>query len=130
MNMTPLEKLLASRRRWETDFQTKGNVPKDKKFVTTSGMPVPILCWPEDTDQAENYMEKLGFPGQFPFTRGPHSSMYRGKFWTMRQFSGFASPEETNKRYRYILEQGGDGLSVAFDLPTLMGRDPDSSWSF
>ena len=122
--MTPLERLLASRRRWESDFQTKGNVLKDKKFVTTSGMSVPPLCWPEDPDQAENYIEKLGFPGQFPFTRGAHSSMYRGKFWTMRQFSGFASPEETNKRYRYILDQGGDGLSVAFDLPTLMGRDP------
>ena len=127
--MTPLEKLLNARRRWENEYETKGKVPKNKKFVTTSGMDVPPLCWPEDPNSAEEYMDKLGFPGQYPFTRGPHSSMYRGKFWTMRQFSGFASPEETNKRYRYILEQGGDGLSVAFDLPTLMGRDPDSIWS-
>jgi methylmalonyl-CoA mutase N-terminal domain/subunit len=127
--MTPLEKLLASRRRWETELNGKGRVNDARKFVTTSSMEVPPLTWSEDPTQAELYMEKLGFPGQFPFTRGVHASMYRGKSWTMRQFSGFATPEETNKRYRYILEQGGDGLSVAFDLPTLMGRDPDSEWS-
>ncbi|MCC6477118.1 methylmalonyl-CoA mutase [bacterium] len=127
--MTPLEKLLASRRRWETELNGKGRVEDARKFVTTSSTEVPPLTWSEDPTQAELYMEKLGFPGQFPFTRGVHASMYRGKSWTMRQFSGFATPEETNKRYRYILEQGGDGLSVAFDLPTLMGRDPDSEWS-
>ncbi|MCB1059650.1 MAG: methylmalonyl-CoA mutase [Calditrichaeota bacterium] len=127
--MTPLEKLLAARRRWETEYETKGKIPSGTRFVTTSSMEVPPLSWTEDPSQAETYMEKLGFPGQYPFTRGVHSSMYRGKWWTMRQFSGFATPEETNKRYRYILEQGGDGLSVAFDLPTLMGRDPDSEWS-
>ncbi len=127
--MTPLEKLLASRRRWETEFETKGRVSEQKRFVTTSSMKIPPLNWTEDPSQAEAYMEKLGFPGQYPYTRGVHSTMYRGKWWTMRQFSGFATPEETNKRYRYILAQGGDGLSVAFDLPTLMGRDPDSDWS-
>lgn len=127
--MTPLEKLLAARRRWETEYDSKGKIPEGSRFVTTSSMEVPPLSWTEDPSQAETYMEKLGFPGQFPYTRGVHSSMYRGKWWTMRQFSGFATPEETNKRYRYILEQGGDGLSVAFDLPTLMGRDPDSDWS-
>lgn len=127
--MTPLEKLLAARRRWETDYATKGKVPAGTKFETTSMMPVPPLSWTEDPAQAEWYMEKLGFPGQYPFTRGVHSSMYRGKAWTMRQFSGFASPEETNERYKYLLAQGGDGLSVAFDLPTLMGRDPDDVWS-
>jgi methylmalonyl-CoA mutase N-terminal domain/subunit len=127
--MTPLEKLLAARRHWETEYGTKGKIPTGSRFVTTSSMEVPPLSWTEDPSQAEMYMEKLGFPGQYPFTRGVHSSMYRGKWWTMRQFSGFATPEETNKRYRYILEQGGDGLSVAFDLPTLMGRDPDSDWS-
>jgi methylmalonyl-CoA mutase, N-terminal domain len=92
-------------------------------------MEVPPMSWTEDPDQADIYMAKLGFPGQFPYTRGVHASMYRGKPWTMRQFSGFASPEETNLRYRYIIEQGGEGLSVAFDLPTLMGRDPDDPWS-
>ncbi|MFZ5434358.1 MAG: acyl-CoA mutase large subunit family protein [Calditrichota bacterium] len=127
--MTPLERLLAARRRWESEYKDKGRVPEGVKFVTTSSLEVPPLCWPEDPEQAEEYIDKLGFPGQFPFTRGVHSSMYRGKPWTMRQFSGFASPEETNARYRYIIEQGGEGLSVAFDLPTLMGRDPDSPWS-
>ncbi|MBL0060156.1 MAG: methylmalonyl-CoA mutase [bacterium] len=127
--MTPLEKLLAARRRWEQDITSKGRADDGRKFVTTSSMEVPALVWAEDPTQSETYMEKLGFPGQYPFTRGVHPSMYRGKWWTMRQFSGFATPEETNKRYRYILEQGGDGLSVAFDLPTLMGRDPDSDWS-
>src|SRR5579884_3813660 len=67
----------------------------------------------------------LGRPGEFPYTRGIHPDMYRGKLWTMRQFSGFATPEETNRRYRYLLSQGQTGLSVAFDLPTLMGYDAD-----
>ena len=125
--MTPLAHLLASRRRWETEYQ-KGRLTKPR-YLTTSSLNVPPLCWPEAPDQAEEYMERLGFPGQFPFTRGAHATMYRGKPWTMRQFSGFAGPEETNERYKYILAQGGDGLSVAFDLPTLMGRDPDSPWS-
>jgi methylmalonyl-CoA mutase, N-terminal domain len=127
--MTPLERLLAARRGWESAYESQGRIPGGKKFTTTSMMEVPPLNWPEDPSQAEDYLRKLGFPGQYPFTRGVHSSMYRGKPWTMRQFSGFASPEETNARYRYILEQGGDGLSVAFDLPTLMGRDPDDVWA-
>lgn len=127
--MTSLERLLAARRRWEQDYKTIGRVAEKQRFVTTSGLEVPPLCWSEDPMQAEDYLTKLGFPGQYPFTRGVHPSMYRGKPWTMRQFSGFASPEETNLRYRYIIEQGGEGLSVAFDLPTLMGRDPDDPWS-
>lgn len=127
--MTPLEKLLAARRRWESDYQDKGRITSNRKFVTTSSLDVPSIIWPQDPAQAEEYMEKLGFPGQFPYTRGVYSSMYRGRPWTMRQFSGFASPEETNERYRYLIEQGGEGLSVAFDLPTLMGRDPDDPWA-
>jgi methylmalonyl-CoA mutase N-terminal domain/subunit len=127
--MTPLERLLNARRRWEQAYVAQGRVSPDRKFVTTSGLEVPPLNWPEDPGQAEDYLSKLGFPGQFPFTRGVYPSMYRGRPWTMRQFSGFASPEETNARYRYIIEQGGEGLSVAFDLPTLMGRDPDDPWS-
>ena len=126
--MTPLEKLLAARRHWEQDIESKGRVGDGRKFVTTSSMEIPALVCTEDPTQSETYMEKLGFPGQYPFTRGVHPSMYRGKWWTMRQFSGFATPEDTNKRYRYILDQGGDGLSVAFDLLTLMGRDPDAEW--
>lgn len=127
--MTPLEKLLAARRKWEQAYRNEGRLPPGKKFVTTSSLEVPPLNWTEDPAQADEYLEKLGFPGQYPFTRGVHSSMYRGKPWTMRQFSGFASPEETNARYRYLIEQGAEGLSVAFDLPTLMGRDPDDPWS-
>jgi methylmalonyl-CoA mutase N-terminal domain/subunit len=127
--MTPLERLLAARRNWEKAYQTQGRIPAGKKFVTTSSLEVPALNWSEDPSQAEEYLEKLGFPGQYPFTRGVHPSMYRGKPWTMRQFSGFAGPEETNARYRYLIEQGAEGLSVAFDLPTLMGRDPDDPWS-
>jgi len=127
--MTPLEKLLAARRKWEQAYSAEGRIPPGKRFVTTSSLEVPPLNWTEDPALADEYVEKLGFPGQFPFTRGVHPSLYRGKPWTMRQFSGFASPEETNARYRYLIEQGAEGLSVAFDLPTLMGRDPDDVWS-
>ncbi|HWQ54378.1 MAG TPA: methylmalonyl-CoA mutase family protein [Bryobacteraceae bacterium] len=93
-------------------------------FTTLSGVPVEPLYGPEhlaDFDGARD----LGAPGEFPYTRGIHRTMYRGKLWTMRQFSGFATPEETNRRYHYLLEQGQTGLSVAFDLPTLMGYDAD-----
>src|SRR5919108_1242722 len=72
-----------------------------------------------------DYARDLADPGQFPYTRGIHATGYSGKLWTMRQFAGFGTPEETNERYRRLLEAGGTGLSVAFDLPTLMGRDPD-----
>ncbi|MBU1706719.1 methylmalonyl-CoA mutase [bacterium] len=127
--MTPLEKLLASRHAWEKAYHDKGGIPAGKKFRTTSSVEVPPLVWSEEPALAADYNEKLGFPGQFPFTRGVHASMYRGKLWTMRQFSGFATPEETNRRYKYLLESGGTGLSVAFDLPTLMGRDADDPMS-
>jgi methylmalonyl-CoA mutase N-terminal domain/subunit len=128
-DMTPLEKLLANRREWERTYREKGSIPAGRKFRTTSSVEVPPLAWPEDPATAAAYNEKLGFPGQFPFTRGVHASMYRGKLWTMRQFSGFATPEETNERYKYLLSSGGTGLSVAFDLPTLMGRDADDAWA-
>jgi methylmalonyl-CoA mutase N-terminal domain/subunit len=127
--MTPLEKLLASRRAWQKAYGGNGGVSTAKKFRTTSSVEVPPLSWPEDPASAAEYNERLGFPGQFPFTRGIHASMYRGRLWTMRQFSGFATPEETNERYKYLLASGGTGLSVAFDLPTLMGRDSDDPWS-
>src|SRR5690606_30794706 len=76
-----------------------------------------------------DYMEQLGFPGEYPFTRGVQPTMYRSRFWTMRQYAGFASAEESNKRYRYLLDQGQTGLSVAFDLPTQIGYDADDPMS-
>src|SRR5215813_8010582 len=95
------------------------------RFTTVSGVPVRRLYTQADLPEDWGYEKYLGYPGQPPYTRGIHSSGYRGKLYTMRQFSGFASPEETNKRYKYLLEHGGGGLSVAFDLPTLMGYDSD-----
>jgi methylmalonyl-CoA mutase, N-terminal domain len=95
------------------------------RFTTISGMPIRRLYTQADLPQDWNYDQYLNYPGQPPYTRGIHSSGYRGKLWTMRQFSGFASPEETNERYKYLLAHGGGGLSVAFDLPTLMGYDSD-----
>src|SRR5438270_72048 len=97
-------------------------------FTSISGVPIEPLYGPEqlvDFDPARD----LGEPGEFPYTRGIHRDMYRGKPWTIRQFSGFATPEETNRRYHYLLEQGQTGLSVAFDWPTLMGYDPDHALS-
>ena len=102
--------------------------PLDRTFSTISGTPVEPLYGPEqlgDFDPARD----LGAPGEFPYTRGIHRDMYRGRLWTMRQFSGFATPEETNRRYHYLLAQGQTGLSVAFDLPTLMGYDADHAMS-
>ena len=95
------------------------------RFTTISGTPVRRLYTPADLPEDWSAEKYLGYPGQPPFTRGIHASGYRGKLFTMRQFSGFASPEETNQRYKYLLESGGSGLSVAFDLPTLMGYDSD-----
>jgi methylmalonyl-CoA mutase N-terminal domain/subunit len=94
---------------------------RKKEFATDSGIPVERLYIPEPRDEAET----LGFPGEFPFTRGPYPTMFRGRFWTMRQYAGFGSAEESNRRYRYLLENGTTGLSVAFDLPTQMGYDSD-----
>ncbi len=90
-------------------------------FSTPSGIPLPNIVLPETFD----YMEKLGFPGEYPFTRGVQPTMYRGRLWTMRQYAGFATAEESNIRYRYLLDQGQTGISVAFDLPTQIGYDAD-----
>ena len=98
------------------------------KFTTVSGEPIEMLYTAEDVDHI-NYLSDIGFPGEFPYTRGIHSNMYRGKLWTMRQFAGFGTPEDSNARYHYLLEHGQTGLSVAFDLPTLMGRDCDDPLS-
>ena len=97
------------------------------KFTSLSGRELDICYTPEDMDlNDESYNEKLAYPGEFPYTRGIHSNMYRGKIWTMRQFAGFGTPEDTNKRFKYLLEHGQTGLSTAFDMPTLMGWDADS----
>jgi methylmalonyl-CoA mutase, N-terminal domain len=93
-------------------------------FTTISGRPIEPVYRPSDLRDWRPERD-LGDPGSFPFTRGIHESMYRGKVWTMRQFAGYGSASQTNARFKYLLEHGGHGLSVAFDLPTLMGRDPD-----
>jgi methylmalonyl-CoA mutase N-terminal domain/subunit len=95
------------------------------QFFTTSSEPVERLYTPLDI-QDQDYMRDLGFPGEYPFTRGIHPTMHRGRLWTMRMFAGFGTAEETNQRFRYLLDQGQTGLSVAFDLPTLMGYDTDA----
>ena len=99
------------------------------KFTTISGKPVKRLYTQADLPEDWSYEKYLGYPGQPPYTRGIHSTGYRGRLWTMRQFSGFASPEETNARYKDLLAHGAGGLSVAFDLPTLMGYDSDHAFS-
>jgi methylmalonyl-CoA mutase N-terminal domain/subunit len=97
------------------------------KFTSLSNRELDICYTPEDTGIVDvNYDEKLGYPGEFPYTRGIHSNMYRGKIWTMRQFAGFGTPEDTNQRFKYLLEHGQTGLSTAFDMPTLMGWDSDA----
>jgi methylmalonyl-CoA mutase, N-terminal domain len=96
----------------------------ERRFTTISGREIAPLYKPQDVAGLD-YARDLGDPGQFPYTRGVHETMYRGRAWTMRQFAGFGSAEQTNARFKYLLSQGGHGLSVAFDLPTLMGRDPD-----
>jgi len=101
--------------------------PESKKeFSTISGIPIGRLYTPSDIEGFD-YDEKLGYPGEYPFTRGVHPTMYRGRLWTMRQFSGFGTAEESNKRYKYLLEHGETGLSVAFDYPTLYGYDTDDT---
>ena len=100
---------------------------RDYNFDTLSGERLGQLYYPAADENG--YMEKLGFPGQYPYTRGIHANMYRGKLWTMRQFSGFGTPEETNERYHNLLSHGQTGLSVAYDMPTLMGYDPDHPYS-
>ena len=97
-------------------------------FTTISGRSIDQLYTPDDI-RSLDYARDLGNPGEFPYTRGIHPTGYRGKLWTMRQFAGFGTPEETNERYKQLLKAGGTGLSVAFDLPTLMGRDPDHELS-
>ncbi len=106
------------------DSTLKRSPERQDKFETTSGIEQDALYTPEDLSDF-NYIEDLGYPGDYPFTRGVQPNMYRGRVWTMRQYAGFGSPEETNQRFRYLLEEGQTGLSVAFDLPTQIGYDSD-----
>ena len=116
------------KKRWD-ETVAKPSVDKFKErkpeFLSPSGIPLPRVAVPGEFD----YMEQLGFPGEYPFTRGVQPTMFRSRFWTMRQYAGFASAEESNKRYRYLLDQGQTGLSVAFDLPTQIGYDADDPMS-
>ena len=108
-------------KKWQADV--KNSPARDYNFDSISGRSLDLLYSPQKID--DEYIEKLGFPGQYPYTRGVHANMYRGKLWTMRQFSGFGTPEDSNERYHYLLKQGQTGLSIAYDMPTLMGYDPD-----
>src|SRR5437870_1952220 len=108
--------------RWRGRYRKAGE--RDADFHTLSGEPLEPLYTPEDVPDLD-YERDLGYPGRYPFTRGVYPTMYRGRLWTMRQFAGFGSPAETNARYKFLLKQGQGGMSVAFDMPTLMGRDSD-----
>jgi methylmalonyl-CoA mutase N-terminal domain/subunit len=124
-----LKSIAEKRKIWEERLQASlKKVPeRPVRFTTLSDMEVPLLSTPDDLEKIGfDYEADLGFPGEYPYTRGVQYNMYRGKLWTMRQFAGFSSPTETNKRFKLLLEQGQTGLSTAFDMPTLMGYDCDS----
>ena len=111
--------------KWKKDVEQSKE--REYNFDTVSGKKNNLLYYPDELSQ--DYIQKLGFPGQYPYTRGIHANLYRGKLWTMRQFAGFGSPKETNERFKFLLKNGQTGLSVAFDMPTLMGYDPDHEFS-
>ncbi|UCG52949.1 MAG: methylmalonyl-CoA mutase family protein [Candidatus Latescibacterota bacterium] len=123
--MNPKLKAALKEKRKEYLDKTKKSPQLDMDFTTVSSEPVDILYTPEDVEDID-YMADIGFPGEYPYTRGVHPNMYRGKMWTMRLFSGFGSAKDTNERYHYLLKGGQTGLSVAFDLPTLYGVDSDN----
>src|SRR5262249_21268853 len=121
------EGAMSDRERWERE--TYGDAARRAperpvRFESLSGIPIKPLYTPEDRD-GRSYDERLGYPGEYPFTRGVYPTMYRGRVWTMRMFAGFGRPEDTNRRFKYLLEQGQTGLSTAFDMPALMGYDAD-----
>ncbi|MBN1280051.1 MAG: methylmalonyl-CoA mutase family protein [Candidatus Thermoplasmatota archaeon] len=127
MEKEKLRQMQEKRQNWESSVYKKAvqeNQERKQKFKNLSGIEIQHLFTPEDTAHL-NYLEDIGFPGQFPYLRGIHPTLYRTRLWTMRQFAGFGSAEETNQRYHYLLEHGETGLSVAFDYPTLYGYDTD-----
>jgi methylmalonyl-CoA mutase N-terminal domain/subunit len=111
--------------RWEEAYAKQDE--RDVEFSTMSGVPIKPLYTPDDVEG--DFEEKIGYPGEYPYTRGVYPNMYRGRLWTIRQFAGFGSAAETNKRFKYLIDHGQNGLSVAFDMPTLMGLDSDSPLS-
>jgi methylmalonyl-CoA mutase, N-terminal domain len=115
----------SAKARWKEAYSQAPE--RDAEFSTMSGVPIKPLYTPEDVEG--DYDEKLGYPGEYPYTRGVYPNMYRGRLWTVRQFAGYGTAAETNARFRYLLEHGQNGLSVAFDMPTLMGLDSDSPLS-
>jgi len=125
--MDEREKIEGAAKRWEAETHrpfVKGSPERQVRYESLSGIPIKPLYTPADL-QAFDYEKKLGFPGEYPFTRGVYPTMYRGRLWTMRMFAGFGRPEDTNARFKYLLEQGQTGLSTAFDMPALMGYDAD-----
>jgi len=121
----------SEKQRWERETlepTLKKSPERAQSFTTISGRPIDRLYTSDDLNGID-YSRDIANPGEYPYTRGIHPTGYRGKLWTMRQFAGFGTPEETNERYKTLLKAGGTGLSVAFDLPTLMGRDPDHELS-
>ncbi len=123
MDQRELARVREARRRWEETTRARQR-ERAGRFSTISDLEVAGLYGPEDLP-AHDHLRDLGLPGEYPFTRGIHATMYRGRLWTMRMFAGFGTAEDTNARFRYLLEQGQTGLSVAFDMPTLMGYDSD-----
>jgi methylmalonyl-CoA mutase, N-terminal domain len=122
-----LERIRRAKHAWESQTVQKSDerlAERQPQFTTTSGIPLERLYTPLE-GAGVDYLSALGFPGEYPFTRGVQPSMYRGRFWTMRQYAGFGTAEESNQRYRYLLSQGQTGLSIAFDLPTQIGYDSD-----
>jgi methylmalonyl-CoA mutase N-terminal domain/subunit len=121
-----LEKIRLERERWERETVAKSleRLPEKGMFLTSSDIPVNRLYTPADVASLD-YFRDLGFPGEYPFTRGVYPTMYRARFWTMRQYAGFGTAEQTNQRFKYLLSQGQTGLSVAFDFPTQVGYDCD-----
>jgi methylmalonyl-CoA mutase N-terminal domain/subunit len=115
----------SARDRWEEAYRETPE--RDAEFSTMSGIPIEPLYTPADVEGS--YDERLGYPGEYPYTRGVYPNMYRGRLWTIRQFAGYGDADETNRRFRYLIEHGQNGLSVAFDMPTLMGLDSDSPLS-
>src|SRR5476651_1273984 len=123
------EKVEAALEKWARDVYGKSaqkpGALRQARFGTSSGIELAALYGP-GSSPAESYDEKLGYPGLLPFTRGVQPTMYRGRYWTMRQYAGFGTAEETNERFHFLLKGGQTGLSTAFDLPTQMGHDSDS----
>lgn len=113
--------------RWQQEIAKAA--PRPQPPTTVSGTPIHPLYTSDDFPNGSDDEDSLGYPGQYPFTRGIHASMYRGRLWTMRQFAGFGTPEQTNQRFRFLVDKGQTGLSTAFDLPTLMGLDSDDDRS-